>query len=104
MGDVIRLPRPGELHPLAQRAIERLFRAEDCEAQRRVRVYAAVTVTGSLLRILARYPWMRLTHARRVRWCAERRARIEPGELHFVKSGVYVCQSGTYLDGAASDA
>lgn len=104
MGNVIRFPRPGELHPLAQRAIERRFRAEDCEAQRRVRVYAAGTVTGSLLRILAMYPWMRLTHAKRARWCADCHARIEPGELLFVKSGVYVCQSGTYFDGAAPDA
>lgn len=96
MGDVIHFPQPqpAELHPLARRAIERMLHAEDREARRRVCVYAAGKVTASLLRILALYPWMRLTHAKRARRCVECGALIQPGELHFVFQGSYMCQSG----------
>lgn len=42
MGDVIYFPQPEPvaLNPRTRRAIERLFRAEDREAQRRIRLYA----------------------------------------------------------------
>ena len=100
MGTVIPFAgrRPARVNPRAQRAIARMFQAEEREAQRRSRLYGAGEVSRKRLRILALYPWLRLTHAKRARVCGECGARIAPGELHFVFHGEFVCQSGTCLD------
>ena len=75
-----------------------LTAAADREAVRRMRVYGCWNVSADLLRILALYPEFRLTHAKRRRHCIGCGATIEPGTLHFVKDGSYLCQRGDCLD------
>ena len=72
--------------------------AADREAVRRMRIYGCWNVSADLLRILALYPEFRLTHVKKARRCIGCAATIEPGALHFVKDGSYLCQRGTCLD------
>lgn len=72
--------------------------AADREAVRRMQVYGCWNVSADLLRILALYPEFRLTHVKKARRCVGCGARIEPGALHFVHDGSYLCQRGTCLD------
>lgn len=69
--------------------------AADREAVRRMKVYGCWNVTADLLRILALYPEFRLTHAKKARRCIGCGAAIQPGALHFVHAGSYLCQRGT---------
>jgi hypothetical protein len=67
----------------------------DREAAKRLALYAVeIPPSAELLRVLAMYPMFRLTHAKRARHCGWCDYRIKPFELHFVKDGMYVCQSG----------
>lgn len=70
----------------------------DREAERRTKIYGCWNVTADLLRILALYPELRLTHAKKARRCVGCGAHIAPSELHLVKDGSYLCQRGTCLD------
>ena len=98
MGDVIYFPPRGpSLDPEFEKLMARARAAQDREAQRRVRVYATKPITAQLLHVLALYPMFRLTHAKKARQCFWCRARIQPGELHFVEDGAYICQSGTCM-------
>ncbi len=99
MGDVIYFPPRGPSeNPELRKFWDQINAKVDREAQRRVRVYATEPITADLVRILALYPMFRLTHAKKARRCFFCRARIEPGALHFVQDGSYICQSGTCMD------
>lgn len=105
MGKLIAL---GPLAPsMSDRHITAMYdrtAAADREAVRRMKVYGCWNVTADLLRILARYPEFRLTHAQKARRCVGCGADIAPGALHFVHGGSYLCQRGTCLDGQPAQA
>jgi hypothetical protein len=99
MGDVVMFQRPPPRGPGPEvlAAMEAHCASMDRELRRRVLVYgASVTVDGweQWARVIGLYPMFRLTHARRGRRCLHCDHRIAPLELHFVKDGSYVCQSG----------
>lgn len=99
MGDVIRFrPRKSSgLDPETRAMVRSILSAMDREAKRRIRMYGDSVETADALRVLSLYPMFRLTHSKRIRRCTICEHRIQPLELHFVKDGGYVCQSGTCM-------
>ena len=99
MGDVIKFrPRRAALDPEVMKIASAFLKAQDREATRRLARYGNLESSAELLRIFALYPMFRLTHANRARHCLYCDHRIEPFELHFVKDGSFVCQSGICID------
>jgi hypothetical protein len=100
MGEVVMfrprksLPSDSELNA----TLDQIVDVMDRERQRRDVVYGVEEASPDLQRILGLYPMFRLTHVQRARRCCFCGHRIAPLELHFVRSGSYVCQSGTCME------
>lgn len=99
MGKIIAL---GPLAPyMSSEALATMYdrtAAADREAVRRMKVYGCWNVSADLLRILALYPELRLTHSKKSRQCVGCGTDIAPGELHFVKDSSCLCHRGTCLE------